>query len=500
MASVLLVGCGKSGDGDEKVTNENVTNETTALQDTVDYSNATDEEKKELVASIADEINGTVTINNYDDYKTMTGTQYFKLRFDTLEHQDLYDEVNKAFGLTEEQIMEDYETFWTILKENYPFYGVLEREGYDLDQMYADYKKILQAYPTAVTLYNVLEYVPFSTFNTGHLSMIAAPQYEELKSVYAGYSPWNEMYEEDSVVNNLDNWNKFFDYDEAHFFDMFDVPDESEDLIKAGRKWEEDNNIYLPELTGEVEENSDYPSNDNVKTNIIEDGKVAYISIGDFSDWNSDKDVIDEFMSKITDCTDIIFDIRYNGGGDDRYWFNLVSYLTEENLTYSKYGLTNVTDLNTPFIEAGIGMDNVKPISELPDNLNVEQSDLDNATHFVEETVDVTGTTEYCGFKGNVWLLTSPYVYSASEDFAMFCKENKFATLIGTNTGGDGCCMDPINCSLPNSGIMFRFSTFLTLNADGSNNEENGTTPDILLKDGDNVIDAVLEQIKSSAN
>ena len=43
-----------------------------------------------------------------------------------------------------------------------------------------------------------------------------------------------------------------------------------------------------------------------------------------------------------------------------------------------------------------------------------------------------------------IFLLVDESVYSASETFAMFCKENELATLIGETTGGDGCGYDPL--------------------------------------------------------
>ena len=82
-------------------------------------------------------------------------------------------------------------------------------------------------------------------------------------------------------------------------------------------------------------------------------------------------------------------------------------------------------------------------------------------------------------FDGKIYLLVDKGVYSSSESFAAFCKDSGLATLVGTTTGGDGIGIDPLFFSLPNSGIVIRFSSLLALNGDGTINEEVQTPPDI---------------------
>lgn len=87
-------------------------------------------------------------------------------------------------------------------------------------------------------------------------------------------------------------------------------------------------------------------------------------------------------------------------------------------------------------------------------------------------------------FSGDFWLLVGPNVYSSADAFAHFCKETGFAELVGTATGGDGMGLAPMVLSLPETGICIQFSTMGGLNADGSNNEEVGTEPDLLVPAG----------------
>ena len=86
------------------------------------------------------------------------------------------------------------------------------------------------------------------------------------------------------------------------------------------------------------------------------------------------------------------------------------------------------------------------------------------------------------GFKGKIFLLTDEYVYSSAESFAVFAKATKWATLVGTNTGGGGVEIDPVVCALPNSGLVFRFPGSMGINPDGTINEEKHTPPYIYIE------------------
>ncbi|MGL5258075.1 MAG: S41 family peptidase, partial [Proteocatella sp.] len=73
-------------------------------------------------------------------------------------------------------------------------------------------------------------------------------------------------------------------------------------------------------------------------------------------------------------------------------------------------------------------------------------------------------------------------VFSAAESFSIFCKEQKFATIIGSKTKGDGYVYDPVLFKLNNSGLIVRMSSAMYLTEEGICNEEEKTTPDILVE------------------
>lgn len=116
-----------------------------------------------------------------------------------------------------------------------------------------------------------------------------------------------------------------------------------------------------------------------------------------------------------------------------------------------------------------------------------------NFTHYTTDTktFDVAKNP----YSGTIWILIDDTVYSASENFVMFCKNTGFATLVGTSTNGDGGMADPLLVSLPNSGLIIRFSIFYGLNRDGSGNEANGTKPDIIISENEDALTKCLERI-----
>ena len=79
----------------------------------------------------------------------------------------------------------------------------------------------------------------------------------------------------------------------------------------------------------------------------------------------------------------------------------------------------------------------------------------------------------------------------------MFCQATGFATLVGSQTGGDGIgALDPILMRLPNSGILIQFTMMYGLNPDGSSSEEAGTAPDILSPAGEPALVTALRAIR----
>ena len=53
------------------------------------------------------------------------------------------DPAAHLLGLTAEQRMEDYEYLWSTLRDSYPCWGILEREGVEVERIYTTYREMV---------------------------------------------------------------------------------------------------------------------------------------------------------------------------------------------------------------------------------------------------------------------------------------------------------------------------------------------------------------------
>ena len=120
-------------------------------------------------------------------------------------------------------------------------------------------------------------------------------------------------------------------------------------------------------------------------------------------------------------------------------------------------------------------------------------SEFLNESNFSNETKEILSKFDYytnypilvnpsedsIKFKGHIYLLIDSTVYSSAEMLASFCKETKLATLVGSQSKGDGIGTDPLQIDLPNSGYVLRFPKEIGLTESGYINEIEKTNPDI---------------------
>lgn len=261
-----------------------------------------------------------------------------------------------------------------------------------------------------------------------------------------------------------------------------------------------DGKIIKKKLTGiQVENTNKYDINtDKVyETKIIQKDKIAYLKVWSFSyeHVEKDKEGIYSFLKSIKDYPYLIIDIRGNGGGSEGYYMeNIVPALIEKPLSTQFYCLYRGGDYIKPFLKSR--KIRTKPIEKLPDELNYPEETKNLFKSFLDSKDEIRPKNPV-GFKGKIFLLVDDYVYSSAEAFAAFCKATKFATLVGTATGGDGIGMDPAIVSLPNSGLLIRFPLEMGLNPDGTPNEEYHTQPDIYVEQR---FDDFVEYVKYKEN
>lgn len=99
-------------------------------------------------------------------------------------------------------------------------------------------------------------------------------------------------------------------------------------------------------------------------------------------------------------------------------------------------------------------------------------------------------------FKGKIWVIVDTYSASAADEFAIFCRNTNFATVVGSSrTGGSGIGLAPVSFVLPNSGLVIRLDLAHGINSDGTLNTLMGTEPDIYVPSGRSPVNYILQEL-----
>lgn len=218
----------------------------------------------------------------------------------------------------------------------------------------------------------------------------------------------------------------------------------------------------------------------------VVNGEIGYIYLPSMASKNGsikkELGIISDYIDTLNNHKALIIDIRGNKGGSDSYWKGIVSKLIDNDIEINGYRIyRNDCEVVKDYTEKRERK--LSSIKNLPKNV-VENAPKEIVRSFsdFEHVHYIIKSDKNTSFKGNIYLLTDESVYSSSETFAMFCKDYKFATIIGQTTGGDGGGLDPILIKLRNSGLVFRMASGMYLNKYGICNEEYKTIPDFKIK------------------
>ncbi len=226
----------------------------------------------------------------------------------------------------------------------------------------------------------------------------------------------------------------------------------------------------------------------NLYVTMLE-GSVAYAQIRSMrqesGEIKGDVATLRKFMEAHSPSA-LVLDIRGNGGGSDNYWQAMVAMLASGTVSCD----SGVTWRNSLFMHPFMAdkRADALPAASSDKILAAQASGGDKfpseiLTDAFAEPKAWTRKVEpdnSINYLGKVFLLVDGYVYSSAESFAAFCKGSKWATVVGSFTGGDGIGYDPVIVVLPNSGMAIRFSGDMGLNPDWSANEEFHTRPNVL--------------------
>lgn len=380
-------------------------------------------------------------------------------------------------GLTAAQKQKDLDYLYRILEENYPYFGLLERKsGVDLEEGYQKAKEAAAQGSTDADFYVALERWIREAGMTGHLSVVNPLEYDWFVEVYQDLENIPEDYQEQM----------------GKFAEVYGNEASAETYrLMQDMMWP----VYGKVMDWYTEETpADMPEIPNVETEIIEEGRIAYIAIHSFdmADYEESKKALFDFYEQVKDYDHVIFDLTGNGGGGTMYFNDLIAGPNiDQPLTAKTYVLMKDGEYNRRFMGEG-GFISSAGLAELP---RMNQDDLRELPLAMAEESVVMPLYEEKLLKGRLWMLVDGAVFSSSEYAAMMTKATGFATLVGTPTGGDGIGSDPLPVVLPNSGVIVRYSELYGTTADGAGSQEFGTEPDILCEAGETPLEACLRAI-----
>ncbi|MCL2171635.1 MAG: S41 family peptidase [Defluviitaleaceae bacterium] len=330
-------------------------------------------------------------------------------------------------------------------------------------------------------------------FGSAHFQVISPMQHDEIlrrpgSILRMGRQSWAlDRLRQPHVIDFYSSFRLHYNYEQtrnARFFQRFD------------------RNYFLPQR-------------DNVNLNIIEEGRIAHVTIDSFAGHPILWEMI-AIYERVADFDHLIIDLRTNAGGSDLMFFDaIVSPNIMEDIAI--YGFQFFVDGKYSEMYAqlppwggamGLNLTDVRrigeilPIGELLTKFDIESINLDDMqrmdygfqTRFVIEA-HPRGIFNYQpAFDGKMWLLTGAMMGSASEIIARTIKNMEFATLVGGITGGNFGGHRTL-FALPNTGLSFIMDVFYVTDAYGRPYEA-GTIPHHVNRNRMNALQTALALIE----
>ena len=357
--------------------------------------------------------------------------------------------------LSEQQKIEDFEYMFHIFKENYPYFGVLERD-HNLNWVSnkSKYLKLIKDSKDDKEFITAIK-IALNDLHSGHTDFM--PTFYRDYFIKA-YSSQKEPKRKDyRTTNYRETWVDQLIKGDNYWSELFGVGEKSDDPV------------FLYDST-------------SLSFTIIEENKIAVLKIKSFNQIQieADSSRIYDYLESVKNYENLIIDIQDNSGGDARYWRdNLVPFLLKDEIKFKNYLAIRKGDFIKPFFKE---IDFQKEPFEISKELKELPKEVIEKDFYLVSDTNVIVPKNNVGFSGNIFLLVNKGVYSSAEGFAVFCKSTGWATVVGETTSGDGIGIDPIIFCLPNSKILIRFPSSMGLNPDGSSNEEKNTEPDLKIE------------------
>ncbi|WP_074409934.1 S41 family peptidase [Aquimarina megaterium] len=366
--------------------------------------------------------------------------------------------------LSQSEKLDDFNYLYSELRASYPYFGINKRvHNVDWLSNKRKYSKQIKETKNNKEFFKVLNGV-FNDLNNGHTDAYPTIIYNYF------YDAYKQGVAQDSI------------------YSVYVEELEKSDVIRSAYWKKINRELFFPERNNNANKNNineiktDTETPKNVEIDFIDSLSTAIINVKSFSyDYvEKDADTLKHFFNKAYNYKNLIIDIQGNDGGSTEYWLqNMIPYLIDDTITYPiVYGFKNCDRLKKfkpNYFENTIAYEEIG-LPNMPKELK------DGSYLFRREHITIDPVSNKRKYSGKIYLLVDGKVFSSSEALAYFCKATNFATVAGEKTSGDGVGTDPLLLTLPNSGIVIRFTGEMGLNPDGSANDETKTVPDLIIK------------------
>lgn len=381
-------------------------------------------------------------------------------------------DIKTIESLSLEDYLADYDQMWTSLYSSYPFFGAFDR-------MSIDYKYIQQKHRQELidSGGNIESFLRCMTATMKDLKYFAhLGRYDVEIYHYA-----TEVFDE---ANSSGMMTEPWGFDITPWLATLRRPQSKYFYSYCQRRFV-------------VDEKSSQEFNPP-KVRLFPEVGVGYIRIDafDYLSVRRDGEIIKKFYKDTVDFKHIIIDITRNPGGSTNFWTeNLVAPLGGE-YQYTNYTCYKDSNLTRKFYIQAQDHLYLEPFHKFPTKVPFSNpEDKEELRYFTENKNVLSYPTEIHN-NARRWVLIDKYVYSASEEFSIFCKETGWATLVGNQTGGDGIGEQPIIVSLENTGLILTFSVCYGIGNDGVCNQSEGTKPDIQCSLDQNPFSTCLKELE----
>ena len=364
----------------------------------------------------------------------------------------LKDETKTDSIISNSCYIDDFREFEEIIKDNFPLYSYVASKK-NMDDIWDKYEtKVSSEIKTDDSFEKVLKDVCEEFDGYCHLSVLDKQQYQ----VY---------------LNHLND--EKVEYGDATKAALLTEKAKIRYSLANG------NGIYT------------YLKKDNIEVTFYDEYKTLRVRINSFL---SDEDLIEKDRDKIVSiyteypqAENIIFDITGNCGGSSLYWMEVIVRPFGDCVEYTEsiaFKDNEYNKRNLPFYRQA---------------KQVEEDDFGFNMVYKEKIILDYSDEESLGFfNPNIskWVFIDDKCYSATDQFARFCKETSWAHLVGTRTSGNGIGGTPSLFALKNTGYLIRLSTVGGYNLDGSLNLIIGTEPDYYKLPKERIMETFLRNVR----